>query len=235
MRVIKEGDLHQLTFMPRVFPVNCYLIEEEDGLTLIDAALPNSAQAILQAAEKIGKEIKRIVLTHAHGDHIGALDELKAKLDVPVYISVRDSRLLAGDTSLDSTEHQTPIRGGIAKNIKTRPDIFIKEGDEIGSLLAISTPGHTPGSMSFLDQRSNMLIAGDAFQTRGGTAVSGVTIPWFPFPAMATWHKVTALQSARKVHGLEPSLLAVGHGELLRDPRTHIEKAIDKAETAFTK
>lgn len=235
MRVIKEGLLYQLTFMPRVFPVNCYFIEEEDGLTLIDAALPYSAKPILQAAEQIGKQINRIILTHAHGDHIGALDELKDKLNVPVYISARDSRLLAGDTSLDSTEPQTPIRGGVPKNIKTRPDVLLKEGDQVGSLLVISTPGHTPGSISLLDKRTDMLIAGDAFQTRGGTAVSGVTIPWFPFPAMATWNKVTALQSARKIHELKPSLLAVGHGELLRDPRAITEKAIQKAEAAFTK
>ncbi|MCM3573552.1 MBL fold metallo-hydrolase [Mesobacillus subterraneus] len=235
MRVIKEGYLYQLTFMPRFFPVNCYFIEDEDGLTLIDAALPYSAKPILQAAEKIGKPIKRIVLTHAHGDHIGALDELKAKLNVPVYISARDSRLLAGDTSLDSTEPQTPIRGGVPKNIKTKPDMLLNEGDEIGSLLAISTPGHTPGSISLLDQRTDMLIAGDAFQTRGGTAVSGVTIPWFPFPAMATWNKEAALQSARKIQELKPTLLAVGHGELLRNPAAPIEKAIQKAEKAFTK
>jgi glyoxylase-like metal-dependent hydrolase (beta-lactamase superfamily II) len=235
LRVIKEGFLYQLTFMPRVFPVNCYFIEEEDGLTLIDAALPNSAKPILQAAEQIGKQIKRIILTHAHSDHIGALDELKGKLDVPVYISARDSRLLAGDTSLDSNEPQTPIRGGVPKNIKTRPDMLLNEGDEIGSLLAILTPGHTPGSISFLDQRANMLIAGDAFQTRGGTAVSGVTIPWFPFPAMATWNKEMALQSARKINELKPRLLAVGHGELLRTPAAPIEKAIQKAESAFTK
>jgi glyoxylase-like metal-dependent hydrolase (beta-lactamase superfamily II) len=235
MRVIKEGYLYQLTFMPRLFPVNCYFIEEEDGLTLIDAALPYSAKPILQAAEKIGKPIKRIVLTHAHGDHIGALDELKAKLKVPVYISARDSRLLAGSTSLDSNEPQTPIRGGVPKNIKTTPDMLLKEGEVIGSLLAISTPGHTPGSMSFLDQRTNLLIAGDAFQTRGGTAVSGVTIPWFPFPALATWNKETALQSARKIRELNPTILAVGHGELLRNPAAPIEKAIQKAEEAFTK
>src|SRR5574342_525485 len=101
MRMIKEGFLYQLTFMPKLFPVNCYFIEEEDGLTLIDAALPNSAEPILQAAKEIGKPITRIVLTHAHGDHIGALDKLKDKLQVPVYISNRDSRLLAGNTSLD--------------------------------------------------------------------------------------------------------------------------------------
>ncbi|RSD23273.1 MBL fold metallo-hydrolase [Mesobacillus subterraneus] len=230
MRVIKEGFLYQLTFMPRVFPVNCYLIEEEDGLTLIDAALPNSATPILRAAEQIGKDIKRIMLTHAHGDHVGALDELKAKLNVPVYISACDSRLLEGDTSLDASEAQTPIRGGVPKNIKTKPDVLIKEGDRIGSLLAIQTPGHTPGSMSFLDERTNALIAGDAFQTRGGTAVAGVTVPWFPFPAMATWNKNYALQSAKRISELKPSLLAVGHGELLRNPGPHVEKAIKKAE-----
>jgi glyoxylase-like metal-dependent hydrolase (beta-lactamase superfamily II) len=83
MRVIKEGFLYQVTFMPKLFPVNCYFIEEEDGLTLIDAALPISAKPILQAAQQIGKPIKRIVLTHAHGDHIGALDQLKDQLQVP--------------------------------------------------------------------------------------------------------------------------------------------------------
>jgi glyoxylase-like metal-dependent hydrolase (beta-lactamase superfamily II) len=235
MRVIKEGFLYQLTFMPRIFPVNCYFVEEEDGLTLIDAALPNSAKAILQGAEQIGKTITKIVLTHAHGDHIGALDELKKELNVPVYISARDSRLLAGDTSLDANELQTPIRGGIPKNLKTNPDMLLSDGDMIGSLKAIATPGHTPGSMTFLDERTNAIIAGDAFQTRGGTAVSGITVPWFPFPAMATWNKEAALESAKKICELKPSLLAVGHGELLKSPAGHIEKAIKKAETILAK
>jgi glyoxylase-like metal-dependent hydrolase (beta-lactamase superfamily II) len=235
MRVIKDGFLYQLTFMPRIFPVNCYFIEEEEGLTLIDAALPNSAKPILHAAEQIGKPIKRIVLTHAHSDHIGALAELKEKLDVPVYISVRDSRLLAGDTSLDPSEPQTPIRGGVPKNLKIKPDVLLREGDVIGSLIAFETPGHTPGSMSFLDKRTNSLIAGDAFQTRGGIAVSGVTVPWFPFPAMATWNRKLALQSAEKVLELNPTILAVGHGELLRGPVAHIEKAIQKAEAFLQK
>lgn len=230
MRVIKESFLYQLTFMPKLFPVNCYFIEEGEELTLIDAALPNSAVPILEAAEKIGKPITRIILTHAHGDHIGALDKLKEKLQIPVYISARDSRLLAGDTSLDSFEPQTPIRGGIPKNLITKADVLIQDGDKIGSLRAIATPGHTPGSMSFLDERTNAVIAGDAFQTRGGTAVSGVTVPWFPFPAMATWNKASALRSAYIIQEIEPSLLAVGHGELLRSPAGQIEKAIQKAE-----
>lgn len=235
MRVIKQDFLYQLTFMPRVFPVNCYIVEEEDGLTLVDAALPNSVNAIIEAAEQIGKQIKRIVLTHAHSDHIGSLDKLKMKLNVPVYISERDSRLLAGDTSLDPSERQTPIRGGIPKNVKTKADVLLQDGEKVGSLLAIATPGHTPGSMSFLDERTNAVIAGDAFQTRGGIAVSGVTIPWFPFPAMATWNKQAAFESAQRISALNPSLLAVGHGDLLPSPKAEMEKAIYKAETNFSR
>jgi glyoxylase-like metal-dependent hydrolase (beta-lactamase superfamily II) len=231
MRIIRESTVYQLTFLPRFFPVNCYLVEEDDGLTLVDAALPYSSKGILQAAREIGKPIIRILLTHAHEDHVGALDALKEVLpDVPVYISRRDARLLAGDRSLDPNEPNTPIRGGVPKKLKTRADIFLEEGEQIGSLIAVATPGHTPGSMSFFDTRNNILIVGDAFQTRGGVAVSGQLRPLFPFPAMATWNKKIALESARKLKQYSPSLLAVGHGQMLKKPMDAINQAIAEAE-----
>ncbi|MED4213809.1 MBL fold metallo-hydrolase, partial [Priestia megaterium] len=100
MRMIHEKTVYQLSFLPRVFPVNCYFVEEEDGLTLIDAALPFCAKKILQSARKIGKPITNIVITHAHDDHVGALDAIKQELpNVPVYISKRDASLLEGDLS----------------------------------------------------------------------------------------------------------------------------------------
>lgn len=234
MKIIREMTVYQLTFLPRFFPVNCYLVEEEDGLTLIDAALPYSSKGILQAANGIGKPINRIILTHAHEDHVGALDAIKEMLPhVPVYISSRDARLLAGDRSLDPNEPNTPIRGGIPKKLKTRADIFIEEGEQIGSLMAVATPGHTPGSMSFLDTRNNILIAGDAFQTRGGIAVSGQLRLLFPFPAMATWNKEIALESAHKLLQYHPSLLAVGHGQMVKKPMEAMNQAIVKAEKNF--
>lgn len=217
--------------MANVFPVNCYLVEEEDGLTLIDSALSFCTKGILKAAETIGKPITKIVLTHAHEDHVGALDSIKETIpDVPVYISQRDHRLMNGDRSLDQHEDQTPIKGGVPKNLKTRATGLLKEGDQVGSLTAIETPGHTPGSMSFLDTRTKALIAGDAFQTRGGIAVAGDMKPWFPFPAFGTWSKKTALASAKKLIGYEPTLLAVGHGELLENPVKAMEKAIKNLE-----
>src|SRR4051812_6867699 len=231
MRMIKNGYLYQITFMANVFPVNCYLVEEEDGLTLIDAALGFCAKGIMKAAESIGKPITKIVLTHAHEDHVGALDSIKDLLpDVPVYISKRDNRLMNGDRSLDPQEAQTPIKGGVPKKLKTRANLLLKEGDLIGSLTAIETPGHTPGSMSFLDLRSNALIVGDSFQTRGGMAVAGDIMPWFPFPAFGTWSKETALSSARKLISYQPNLLAVGHGEMVENPLRVMEQATESFE-----
>ena len=227
MRLIKNSFLYQVTFMAKVFPVNCYLVEEDDGLTLIDAAMPFNGKGILKAVDRIGKPISKIVLTHAHEDHVGALDFIKAEFpDVPVYISKRDHRLMNGDRSLDPNEDQTPIKGGVPKKLKTRATILLKDGDMVGSLTAIETPGHTPGSMSFLDKRTKALIAGDAFQTRGGIAVAGDVKPLFPFPAFGTWSKKTALKSAKKLIGFGPKLLAVGHGEMVENPLNSMEQAV---------
>lgn len=231
MRITARDTLFQLSFLPRVFPVNCYLVEEKDGLTLVDAALPYSAKGILQAAHNIGKPITNIVLTHAHDDHVGALDELKrSRPEVTVSISDRDSRLLRGDRTLLRNEPSSPIRGGVPKRVKTKADRLLQGGDRIGSLEVIATPGHTPGSISLLDTRNHVLIAGDAFQLRGGIAVSGMMKLWFPFPALATWHPETALTSARKILSCQPSLLAVGHGKMLGQPKQAIEQAIAEAE-----
>lgn len=236
MRLIKKGYLYQVTFMANVFPVNCYLVEEEDGLTLIDAALSYFSKGILKAADSIGKPITKIVLTHAHEDHVGALDSIMDQLpDVHVYISVRDNRLMNGDRSLDKEEDQTPIKGGVPKKLKTRATILLKDGDQIGSLTGIESPGHTPGSMSFFDIRTKALIAGDAFQTRGGIAVAGDVKPLFPFPAFGTWSKMTALKSAKKLADLEPSLLAVGHGEMIENPTSKMKQAINQLEKKVRK
>lgn len=231
MKVIHEKTIYQLIFFPLLFPVNCYLIEEIDSLTLIDAALPFSYKGILSMSDKLEKPITRIVLTHVHEDHVGALDALKELLpNATIYVSERDSRLMGGDISLDKDEPDMPIRGSIPKKLNTRADVLLKEGDQISSLIALSTPGHTPGSFSYLDTRNDALIVGDAFQTRGGIAVGGQVMPLFPFPAMATWNQDIALASAKKLLKYEPTLLATGHGKMIKDPQVAMNLAIDAAE-----
>jgi glyoxylase-like metal-dependent hydrolase (beta-lactamase superfamily II) len=100
-------------------------------------------------------------------------------------------------------------------------------------LEVIASPGHTPDHVSFLDVRDRTLIAGDAFQTRGGMAVSGVVRPLFPFPALATWHKPTALTSAQALRALNPTRLAVGHGRVLEEPLAMMDQAIAVARRAI--
>ncbi|MFH7831787.1 MBL fold metallo-hydrolase [Bacillus luti] len=231
MQLIRVGTVHQIAFFPHLFPINCYFIEEERGLTLIDAALPFCAKKILELARKIGKPITNIVITHAHDDHIGALDAIKQVLpDVPVYISKRDACLLEGDKALQEGERNTPIKVGVSKQINTIPDILLQEGDKIGSLVAIAAPGHTPGSMAFLDKRNDALIVGDAFQTRGGVAVAG-QIKWlFPFPVFGTWDAEVALTSAKKLLKYEPTILATGHGKMMKDPFVQMQRAIEEAK-----
>jgi glyoxylase-like metal-dependent hydrolase (beta-lactamase superfamily II) len=231
MKLSKEETVYQLTFLPGFFPVNCFLIEEQTELTLIDTGIPSSYKEILHVIEKLDKPLTNILLTHAHGDHVGSLDELKRKFpDVPVSISTRDSRLLKGDKTLDSNESQLPIKGGFTKSLKTQADRLLEEGDRIGSLQVVATPGHTPGSISFLDTRNQAIIVGDAMQTRGGTAVSGQIRPLFPFPAFGTWDKELAIESVKKIEKLKPSLIAVGHGDMIKKPVILIQKAIHQAE-----
>ncbi|WP_309123110.1 MBL fold metallo-hydrolase [Paenibacillus sp.] len=231
MKRTNMGAVHQLTFLPGVFPVNCYLVEEKDSLTLVDAALPYSARGILDAAKRIGKSIETIVLTHPHEDHVGALDELKRALPhVPIAVSERDARFFDRDLTLLPGEPASPIRGGVPKQLAARPDRLLREGERIGSLTTIAAPGHTPGSLAFLDERDGTLIAGDAFQTRGRTAVAGTVVPWFPFPAFGTWDARTSLDSAKKLAELNPRLLAVGHGAMLQAPGAAMRRAIAEAE-----
>ena len=140
----------------------------------------------------------------------------------------RDARFLSGDMSLDAGEPQDKLRGGWVLR-KTRPARLLQEGERVGSLEVIATPGHTPGHCSFLDLRDRTIIAGDAFQTMGGVAVSGTFKPLFPLVYYATWHKGLALASARKLRTLEPSRLAVGHGRVLKEPLAAMDRAISQA------
>jgi glyoxylase-like metal-dependent hydrolase (beta-lactamase superfamily II) len=209
--------------------VNAYLVDEDDGLTLVDTTLPRSAKVILAEAGRLGKPIVRIALTHAHGDHIGSLDELAAVLPgAEVSISERDARLMAGDKTLDAGEPQAKLRGSYP-GAKTRPHRTLSAGDRVGSLEVVASPGHTPGHVSFLDTRDRTLYTGDAYYTLGGVATAATANLLFPLPAMATWHKPTAVESARALRALDPSALAPGHGKVLQSPGPQIDAAIAKA------
>jgi glyoxylase-like metal-dependent hydrolase (beta-lactamase superfamily II) len=223
--------LVQLTLYPTVFPVNAYLVREEDGFTLVDTGLSGSEEEFLAAARKRGGEIRRIALTHAHGDHTGSLDALHDALpEAEVLVPAREVSFLRGVLDLTPEEQRLGELKGWWKTAKTRPTRELSPGDRVGSLEVVAAPGHTPGQVAFFDARDRTLIAGDAFQTRAGIAVSGVIRPLFPFPALATWSLATALESARRLRALSSSRLAVGHGPVIEEPLEAMGRAIEAAE-----
>lgn len=228
MKITQHGDnLWQLT---QFLAFNSYLVREADGLTLIDTNMNGSGKAIFQAAKTIGLPIIRIALTHAHGDHAGSLDVLSQQVpDAVIAITQRTAAFLQGNLELLSDEPQTKLRGNFIR-CTTRATQFLQTGDYVGSLQVIAAAGHTPDHIAFFDERDGTLIAGDAFQTQAGIAVSGITRWFFPFPAMATWHLPTALATARELCALKPSRLAVGHGRVLENPLAQMNEAIRVAE-----
>ncbi|MBO5868381.1 MAG: MBL fold metallo-hydrolase [Oscillospiraceae bacterium] len=120
-----------------------HLIDTGDGLILIDPGYYETLQMILDNIRQVGfdpKDIKYIVITHAHYDHMDAVNDLVAICGGKTFIGEADLPLLTGEI------YHYPLRS-------FTPDVLLKDGDtiELGntSIYCMSTPGHTDGTMSF--------------------------------------------------------------------------------------
>ena len=206
--------------------VNCFLVREDDGLTLIDTMIRGSAKRILAAAEAAGAPIARIVLTHYHDDHSGSIDALAHALpDAEVMWPARETPFLRGEAKLEAGEPEGKVRP--IKPRSAQPTRELKGGDRVGSLEAVSSPGHSPGHLAFLDTRDRTLIAGDVYTTLGGEVATTAKPYWrFPLPGFITWNGEVELESAKALRALDPSRLAVGHGKTVEDPGAAMDAAI---------
>ncbi len=140
---------------------NCYLVYCQE--TLECAVVDPGAEAIRIFQLIAGKGLKPAVMlnTHGHVDHIGANKDIKEKFNIPLYIHSADSSLL-------EEVQQSEIGIFLGARDSPSPDHFLNDGDKIkigkSFLRVIHTPGHSPGSVSFL---------GDGFLLSGDTLFSG--------------------------------------------------------------
>lgn len=191
---------------------NCWLVQEDDGLTLIDAAHTWSCTHILKAVGHIKHPLRRIVITHAHPDHAGAAAELAAKTNAVVMAHDKDIPYLTGSTCLANERGFFPTRvvlnTALALRALSNPPIEriepLEEGTKIGSLSVLHTPGHTPGSISLWLDRDRAIFCGDNIIRVFNSLRPGM--PWF------TLDLSVQRESLRRYLQLDARLMLSGHG-----------------------
>lgn len=229
MRILKYGGSgYQLT---RLGIMNCYLVDEGASFTLIDTNLPNSADAIIKAAADIGKPIGKILITHAHADHVGSVDGLvKQSPNIELYASVKSAAYMHGDFALPVDDGGSVKRNNFPP-VSTPVTQAVRDGDQLGSLIVIESPGHTRDHISWLDERDGTLYCGDSWQSAGAVAVMGDTRWLFPFPSLITWDKRESVKSAKHALSFNPKRLCPGHGKVIDNALAIMQAAYKRAES----
>lgn len=159
-------------------PVNAFVIESNNELTLIDTGFKNSTNKIFSAIQRSGKkpgQIKQIILTHSHPDHSGSAAAIKNKLNVPIYLHEEDAVLLEQGIGGRLPHELSPgllnkmlfhlfIKKSPNKTDAATVDEKLKDGDVLpiaGGVKVIHTPGHSKGHVALLLENDGILIAGD--------------------------------------------------------------------------
>lgn len=156
--------IHQL----RGRMVNCYLTVSDDELILIDTGLPGNSSKITKYVEKTLKrssqDIKTIVITHNHFDHVGSLSRIKEITGAEVAIHPADADYIRG-----KEKHiGGAFMNGLIKLLKiiyrskpVEPEILLNDGDLIGDYQVIHMPGHSPGSICLYNPENKAIFVGD--------------------------------------------------------------------------
>ncbi len=141
---------------------NCYIVGDENAGEGVVIDPGGDFDLIIENIEKLNLNIKYIILTHGHIDHIQALTLLKKKTKAKVLIHSEDAPILN-----DPLFNLSQFTGG--EGSFSEPDLLLKDGDKVEfgktKLLVLHTPGHTPGSISLYTD--DILFTGDTLFCEG--------------------------------------------------------------------
>jgi len=201
---------------------NIYLVADPVPV-LIDTGMPGDEMVILQALNELGvhsRNLRMILITHAHLDHVGALAAVKGATEARVLASVHEKDHIEGQRLLCSMPREG-LGGKVFKCILYMMEKFIskyepvqlysayREEDGTGNVEGveiISTPGHSPGSLSFYFPAKKAVFVGDA--------LTGTPAPGLPLRAGCSDY-ARALRSVKRLAQLDADVCLFGHGEPL--------------------
>jgi glyoxylase-like metal-dependent hydrolase (beta-lactamase superfamily II) len=160
-----------------VGPVNTFLLDSPDGCALIDTGVSGSTSAILRALHALGKQpgdVRHIILTHAHPDHIGSLAALKKVTGAEVYIHPLDADIATNGAGFRPMSPAPGLVTSMMFQMFVRPVETVEpatvehhvQTQEVlpvaGGLIAIHVPGHCAGQLAFLwPKHGGVLFAAD--------------------------------------------------------------------------
>ena len=205
-----------------------YMIKDSDGLTLIDAGIPPAAgkieKQLLAAGHQIS-DVKRILITHAHPDHVGGLPALQRQSGAEVIISEIERPTLEGEQPIPRAA--TEAISGITRFMRP-PETTLKDmkadrtlvdgevlNEVMSGLQAVFTPGHAPGHLSFWQPEQRILFCGDV--------IFRMPTPRLRLPfAFLTVDMAENIRSIKRLVELEPLMVCFGHGRPLQENTTQV-------------
>jgi glyoxylase-like metal-dependent hydrolase (beta-lactamase superfamily II) len=207
---------------------NYYLVEDGEALTLVDAGLPGLRPSLDGTLAALGRslgDIRAVVLTHAHGDHIGIAEAVRTEAGVPVHVHANDEELARTGRQPKREGSLLPyLRHGAAWGLilgfmrNGRPPKIgevttFGDGDVLdvpGRPVAIPTPGHTEGHVSFHLPDRGVLFTGDAMNSRN--PMTGRLGPQI-MPRGFNISSARALESLSNLENLDADAVLFGHGD----------------------
>lgn len=153
--------VHVLSLGP--IQTNCYIIENDTSLLIVDPGA--EFEKISTLINQLNKKVEAILLTHTHFDHIGAVDELAAALDVKVYVADEEKYWLSDPAANGSEKFKSYGLEEVVARVK--PEILRPGHKTLGSFKfdIMHTPGHSPGSLTFIFE--DFAVVGDTLFKEG--------------------------------------------------------------------